>query len=379
MADKLALFFITRALRGSFGSSFLKGCFYMTVSLQTSQTSPEKASRCPIKLLCAPIARLWGWMNAKGYMQGVFWAVMVCLISSFNDVCIRLTGSRLESLQVSFFRFLFSTLTLLPIMLSTNRAAFKTQHLEFHALRALLGYCAIACWCTGVALVPLSIASIMAQTVPFFVLPMAALLLREKIGWQRTVATLSGFLGIALTLQPTDSSQALFSLSHLNSGALWLVAAAIMFAASDILNKKMVTRESDLTMLFYFALGTTLIGIAPAYFVWKPPTLSELFYLFSLGAGANLILYCLLKAFAATEISALQPYRYVELIFAGLFGWLLFNEIPTIMTLMGAMIIIPSTLAIAYYEIRCRQRAKENEAQPAPLSSLSSETPETLG
>jgi S-adenosylmethionine uptake transporter len=354
----------------------------MTIPSQTSGLSEEKTSQCPVKNMAAlfsPLTRLWRWLSGKGYMQGVFWAVMVCLISSFNDVCIRLTGSRLESLQVSFFRFLFSTLTLLPIILSSNRAAFKTAHPGFHSLRALLGYCAIACWCTGVALVPLSIASIMAQTVPFFVLPMAAVLLREKIGWQRTVATLAGFMGIALTLQPVNGSSALFSLGDLNAGSLWLVAAAVMFAASDILNKKMVTRESDLTMLFYFALGTTLIGFAPAYFVWTPPTLRELFYLFCLGGGANLILYCLLKAFAATEISALQPYRYVELIFAGLFGWLLFNEVPTIMTLMGAMIIVPSTLAIAYYEIRCRQKAQaaERAALASPIS-LTGEPQERL-
>jgi S-adenosylmethionine uptake transporter len=355
----------------------------MKISSKAPAASHETTAQCPFKsvgLLLSPLAHFWRWLNGKGYMQGVLWAMLVCLISSFNDVCIRLTGSRLESLQVSFFRFFFSTLTLLPVMLYSNRAAFKTQHFGFHSLRALLGYCAIACWCTGVTLVPLSMASIMAQTVPFFVLPLAAVLLREKIGWQRTVATLAGFLGIALTLQPADPSQAFFSSGDINSGAFWLVAAAVMFAASDILNKKMVTRESDLTMLFYFAFGTTLIGFAPAYFVWTAPTMEELFFLFCLGSGANLILYCLLKAFAATEISALQPYRYVELIFAGLFGWLLFNEVPTVMTLLGAMIIVPSTLAIAYYEIRCRQKTKAAEADIAltPLTSSQGEPLEKL-
>lgn len=293
------------------------------------------------------------WFTRKGYLQGVFWIVLVCLISNLNDILMRLAGTRLPSMEISFFRFFFSVLTLIPFMIARGKTAFKTAQPGFHLLRAILGFGAVAFWCTGVSKTPLAVVSTIALTVPIFVLPMASLFLRENVGWQRTTATLAGFIGILIILKGTAQGASLFnSLNHLENGSLFLIAAAILFALSDILNKKMVHQESPLTMLFYFAAGTSLFGLIPALTVWIPPTFSEMLYLFCLGAGGNLILYFLLKAFAATDVSALAPYRYVELIFATFFGYILFQEIPTLMTLLGAAIIIPSTFAIAYYETR---------------------------
>lgn len=335
------------------------------------------SSKCPFSL--SVVSKSWTWLNSRGYLQGVLWALMVCFISSLNDVFIRLAGDRLDSLQVAFLRFLFSVLTLIPVMLYKNPTTFRTTRLGFHSVRSILLYGAVACWCTGVTLVPLTIVSTLAMTVPLFVLPMAFVFLKEKVGWQRILATLTGFVGILITIQELGDTFIGFSLAqldfsnlstitssfkstfaHINFGALWLLAAAIMFAASDILNKKVVSKEHDMTIMFYIGLGTTLIGFIPAMWVWAAPTITEIFYLLCLGAGANLILYCLLKAFAATEISALQPYRYVELVFAGLFGYLLFSEVPGLMTLVGAALIIPSTLTIAYYETKVMKKAKRS-------------------
>jgi S-adenosylmethionine uptake transporter len=76
----------------------------------------------------------------------------------------------------------------------------------------------------------------------------------------------------------------------------------------------------------------------------------------------------LLRAFAATDVSALAPFRYVEMIFAGFFGFLIFHELPTFWTLVGAAIIVPSTFAIAYYETHSMRQTRctreENTVQP---------------
>ena len=298
------------------------------------------------------------WLNQTGYLQGVFWIILVSLISSSNDVLMRLTGSRLPAMEITFFRSFFAFLTLLPLVLSQGSSVLVTTRPKLHCLRGILGFGAIAFWCAGVNNVPLAVVSTLAFTIPIFVLPMAIVFLGEKVGWQRTTATLFGFFGIAIIVNGMSQTQNVFnSILTLEKGTLFLISATILFASSDILNKKMVIKESNLTMLFYFATGTALCGLIPAYLVWQMPTHLELLYLFLLGTGGNLILYCLLKAFAATDVSALAPYRYVELFFACIFGLVLFGEIPSSATLMGAAVIIPSTFAIAYYETR-QQRQK---------------------
>lgn len=271
-------------------------------------------------------------------------------------------------MEIAFFRFLFATLTLLPVMLYFRKAgSFYTKRPSLHVLRAALLFGAIACWTTGLTMVPLTVVSTFAQTTQLFVLPMAAVFLNEKVGWQRSLATLAGFMGILLIVVGHSGNGGFFdSLLSLNNGTLFLISAAMMFALSDILNKRFVVEESTLSMMFYIALGTTLFGAYPAYTVWQTPQLSDLGILLVLGAGGNLILFFLLKAFAATDVSALAPFRYLEMILAGIFGFLIFGEIPCQWTLAGAAIIVPSTFAIAYYETHHKRKEGAPEA-PKPI------------
>lgn len=283
------------------------------------------------------------WFTEKGYFQGIFWMIMSCVVSNMNDILTKLAGSRLPGAEVAFFRFLFGALVLLPFMMALGSSAFKTKHPKVHMTRAVLLFLAIAPWCYGLAQLPLTLATTISFTTPFFILPLAKIFLKEHIGIHRCIATLLGFVGIFISLHPDGGT--------LNPLALLLVCSTVMFASLDIINKKLVTgNEGMLPMLFYSAIGTAILGAVPTWFVWVVPELNELFFLALLGVGSNLILFCLLKAFAATEVSALQPFRYAELVVSAAFGFVIFNELPTMSTLMGAAIIVPATFYIAYVE-----------------------------
>jgi S-adenosylmethionine uptake transporter len=158
------------------------------------------------------------------------------------------------------------------------------------------------------------------------------------------VATLGGFVGIILVLRP--------DLQSLNQGSLYFVIAAVLFGLLDILNKKYVTQESTLSMLFYSSLVALVLVTFPTMGVWRSPNASELGWLIALGAGSNLILYCLLQAFALASASSLAPFRYLELLVSMGIGYFFFHELPTAYSYLGAAIIIPCTLFIGYYEAR---------------------------
>lgn len=320
-------------------------------------------------------------ITKQSYLQGVFWILIASLISNMNDILMRLIGLRLPCMEVAFFRFFFAVLTLLPIMIYHRKTAFKTSHPILHGIRALFLFGAISSWCAGVNMIPLATVSTLALTVPIFILPMAVVFLRERVGRQRILATVMGFVGILVVIVGNNHFEEDFltSIENFNLGSLYMIIACLLFALSDIINKKMLTQESQLSMMFYIAIGTTLFGTIPAYVVWVQPTLYELFLLLGLGAGANLILFFLLKAFAATDVSALSPYRYLELFSASAFGYFIFKEIPSIWNLLGIIIIVPSTFAIAYYEsfhllIKKRTLKKEFMKEKDPLLSLSTLT-----
>lgn len=289
------------------------------------------------------------WFLQKGYLQGCFWAVMICLVSVSNDILMRFLGERLHVTEIIFFRFLFSMVTVVPLMMSRGLSLFKTSYPHLHILRAILGVGAIGACCYAVNIMPLSENTTIMFSQPLFFLPLAVLLLKEKVDAPRWIATLIGFSGLLLIIQPGAET--------FNMVALVPMAAAFQFALLDILAKKMVVTENTYSMLFYFAFGTTLGALIPAIIFWKTPTLNELGLLVLLGIGANLIQVCLIRAFSATDASALMPFRYVELIFSSIFGFLLFSEVPLPLILEGAALIIAGTFYISYYESKKNKKA----------------------
>jgi S-adenosylmethionine uptake transporter len=219
-----------------------------------------------------------------------------------------------------------------------------------HFWRGILGVGAIGSACYSVNLLPLSDNTIIMSSQPFFFLPLAVFFLREKVDLSRWIAILIGFIGLIIMFQPGAEA--------IRIVALVPIAAAILFAMSDVLAKKMVATENTQTMLFYFAVGTTVITLVPAIYVWETPSLYQLGMLALLGIGGNLIQVCMIRAFSATEASALSPFRYVEFIFAALFGFAFFAEVPTLITMLGAAFIIAGTAYISYYETR--KESKKN-------------------
>jgi len=279
-------------------------------------------------------------MESNKYILGLFWFIMNLVMSVMNDVIVKTLGSRLPFAEVAFLRFLFGTLSLVPFILYYGKPCLKTSKASIHIVRGLLLFVAINMWSLGLNIVPIATVTVMSFTLPMFVLILAYIFLKEQVTWKLWTATVVGFIGIYIILTP--------STQKLNPFCLALVAAALMFATLDIINKKFIIQETMLGMLFYSASVTTLLGIYPAHMVWVTPTYRELFLLSSLGIGSNAILYCILKAFSYVPASSVAPYRYLELLMSIFLGYILFGEVPEVNTYIGCAIIIPASLFIAY-------------------------------
>ena len=189
--------------------------------------------------------------------------------------------------------------------------------------------------------------TLMSFTVPIFVLVLAPFFLHERVTRPMWLATLMGFGGIVLVLSPSQWA--------FHSAALYLVLAAFLFGLLDIINKKYVTQEPLLCMLFYSNLVATVLLAWPALAAGPLPSTHALGWLLLLGVGSNLILYCLLKAFTLANASSLAPFRYLEWVISMAVGYVLFHELPTAHSYLGAAIIIPATLLIVYAQSQSQE------------------------
>jgi uncharacterized membrane protein len=149
--------------------------------------------------------------------------------------------------------------------------------------------------------------------------------------------------------------------------------------------KRLSATEEALTILVYFGLFSSILTAIPAYFVWRPLTGEELVLLALVGAVGAVGQFCQVRAFAAGELMAVAPIDYSRLIFAGIMGFLLFAELPDRYTLVGAAMIVGSTLYIACREAHLSRMHRAaltirriaphpqdaNAAQPRPGASAS--------
>lgn len=267
--------------------------------------------------------------------KAIFFCSLAYFVSAGNDAFAKFLGVGLHPFQITFCRFLFSALVLLPFGIWKGFSIFKTERPWLHFCRGGLLFGGIALWCHGLKSVPMALATTLNFTIPLFTLILARIILKEEVGFRRWCVTLIGFGGIMLMLHP----QGMW-----NEASLGLLLASVLFSILDILNKKFVVRESIWAMLLWGSLATVFVGALSVPDVWQAPMLHEWFCLLGLGVGANLLLFFLLKGLALADASFLAPVRYLELIFSFLLGWLIFNETLDLTTLFGAMILIPSSL-----------------------------------
>lgn len=297
-------------------------------------------------------------MDAKlrSYFIGIGWFILSLICSSINDAISKYAGLRLHSYEVTFFRFMFGTIVLLPFVFYYGTKTLKTSRPFVHIVRGVLLFLGIAGWTYGLTIAPITTGTVVTFTIPVFVLILGVFFLHEHIIWQRWVVTIVAFIGLVVTLG--------ISSNDFNPKVLIFVLSAVGFAILDIFNKRFVVKESMISMLFYSAIITALLAFPFALATWVTPTVSELALLFVLGMSANLILFFILKAFACTDATAVAPYRYLELILSAIVAYIIFGEIPTESTVCGALIVIPSTLFIIYSEKRAiRKKAKQSQIQ----------------
>jgi drug/metabolite transporter (DMT)-like permease len=280
-------------------------------------------------------------------LHGALWIVLSASFFAVQGLVVKLLGQRLDSFQIAFFRCVFGLIAILPFLYGTT-SFFMTGRIGTHIARALVGVGGTFCGFYALTHLPLATATAISFTRPLFLILLALLFLGEMVRWQRWIATIVGFLGVLIVLRPgTDT---------FDPAMLVALAGALFVSEVSVLVKKLSGTERNVTILFYFASITTLVSAVPAAFVWQDPIGAEWLLLALIGILSSLAQYTMLRALRVGEATAVMPFDYARLPFAGVLGYLFFAEVPDGWTLVGIAVLVGATLYIARHEFSATTR-----------------------
>ncbi len=276
-------------------------------------------------------------------LRGALWVLAAALFFSTMALTAKALGSHLDSFQIAFFRAFFGLVVLLPFVLRAGLAELKTRRPGMHLARGTIGALAMFCGFYAITHLKLADAVAITYTRQLFLIILAVLFLGETVRLRRWSATAVGFVGVLVMLRPG---------AELEMASLVALLGAFLIAVVNVFVKKLAATDRPLTLLLYFGVISTAVTLVPALMVWRAPSAAELVLLVLVGALGAAAHACMVRGFALGEATAVMPFDYMRLLFAGVVGFLVFAELPDRWTVAGAAIIVASTLYIALRELR---------------------------
>ncbi|HKY96128.1 MAG TPA: DMT family transporter, partial [Kiloniellales bacterium] len=197
-------------------------------------------------------------------VQGALYMTAAAFFFALMNTCVRFAADAgIHATEIAFFRNLFALTFMLPWLFRTGRVGLRTGRLMQHVWRALVGVVSMFLWFASVAALPMAEAVALNFTFPLFATILAAVILKEDVRLRRWSATVVGFIGVLVILQPWDVSVDWVSALP--------VAAALVMAISATLVKSLSRTEAPGTMVFYMNLFMTPMALLPAVFFWSWP------------------------------------------------------------------------------------------------------------
>lgn len=269
-----------------------------------------------------------------------------------NDTIIKYFASSLPISQTISIRGIF--VTILISIFCWSQSAFKDSivrsDLPLIILRSIVDVCATIFFLTALLKMPLANVSAILQTLPLTVTLLGALLLGERFGFYRAFAIFFGFIGILLIIKPGSAG--------FNNYSLFAITAVLFITFREIITRKISSNSSVFLITLITATSITVVGFAGGIIMqnWVPVQNDILIALMTASLFIFIAYYFSIPAMQFGEISFVSPFRFTLMIWAVIFGFLFFNEIPDLLTIIGLCIVITAGLLTYYRESSFRKK-----------------------
>jgi len=283
--------------------------------------------------------------------KSILWMLGACVLGAVMAVLTKHVAGEMHPLEMVFFRNLFAVSSLLPWVLARGIPHVKAANFKLYFSRSISSLFAMSMFFYAVSIIPITDAIAITFTVPLITTVLAVIFLGEKVGVHRVMALVIGFLGVVVVFRP--------GYGIFESAYLMVLASTIGWSISNILIKKLTRTDHPRAMVFVMMLIMTPLTFPGALYVWQPPEVMNLIWLFVLAVVTNEAQFCMNKAYKNTEMSVLMPFDFSRLIFTSILAYMFFAEVIDAWTLLGSLIIFSSSVYIVRREYRNRLKKKE--------------------
>lgn len=291
-------------------------------------------------------ARLY--RRVPSHLRGILAIILATVVMTGMQAVIRSLSGELHPFEIAFFRCLFGVVVLIPMVVRLGLPAFRTRQPRLVIARGVLNSGAMLAFFMALGLAPLATVTALGFSAPLFATIGAVLILGERIRARRIAALVAGFVGVLTIVRPFEMS--------LDTGTLLAISGSALWGACLIIIKIMSRTESSLSITLYMGLVMTpLVGVAAA-FVWVWPGPGDLALLFLIGTLGTIGQWLMAQSFREAEASAVLPFDFLRLLWAGAFGYVLFGEIPDLWTWIGGTIIFGAATYVVLREAQVSGR-----------------------
>ena len=266
--------------------------------------------------------------------NGLYWLIFNELFLIVHIILIKTLVADLPIFQIVFMRSISSSVILIPILFFTGRQKNIFSNLGVNLSRVVLSFLAISIQFFTISNIQLAQVSTIGYLRPSIMSIFAYFILSEKQSKGRWLVLLIGFLSILLVFSPENQS-------------IQLVA---LIALLTIVQKYLSKSFSEIQLMVWYSLGISFLSLPFCLYFWVDVSFKETLFMISTGLLATSAQYFYIRAFKLSQASFLAPIQYFHIIPVLIIGYVIFLEVPSIQTLIGALIIILSLIGLLIWE-----------------------------
>ena len=287
-------------------------------------------------------------------LAGIALMVLSIFMFSFGDAMGKFLVGTYSVGQLLFLRACAALLLLSPLIWKQRYLFLNLERPGLQLFRVVLSTLEVAAFFLATVYLPLADVITYYLAGPIFVTAMSAIFLGEKVGWRRWTAILIGFCGVLIALRPSAQTVSL--------PALIALGGSLSFSTLMLITRSL-RKTPDIVMASTQFVGTFSLGAVLSAFNWVPPTPGSLVIFAAAGLVSVTALFCVNRSLKLAPASVVVPYQYSMIVWAVIFGFVVFGDVPSIATLVGAAIIIGAGF---YIYLRERDLGRESDEVNPP-------------